>query len=45
MIVSKTYLPSYNEFYEKRWFASGRGVEERSSEPRSLRISLPTWAG
>lgn len=27
MIVPKTYLPSYNEFYEKRWFASGRGVE------------------
>ena len=27
MIVPKTYLPSYNEFYEKRWFASGSGVE------------------
>ena len=22
-IVPKTYLPSYNEFYESRWFASG----------------------
>ena len=21
-IVSKTYLPNYGEFYEKRWFAS-----------------------
>lgn len=26
MIVPKTYLPNYNEFYEKRWFASGSGV-------------------
>lgn len=26
MIVPKTYLPNYNEFYEKRWFASGTGV-------------------
>lgn len=22
-IVPKTYIPNYNEFYEKRWFASG----------------------
>ena len=22
-LVPKTYLPNYNEFYEKRWFASG----------------------
>ncbi|MDE5868838.1 MAG: NAD(+) synthase, partial [Muribaculaceae bacterium] len=22
-IVPKTYLPNYNEFYEKRWFAHG----------------------
>ena len=21
-VVVKTYLPNYNEFYEKRWFAS-----------------------
>lgn len=26
MIVPKIYLPNYNEFYEKRWFASGMGV-------------------
>ncbi len=24
----KTYLPNSNEFYEKRWFRSGEGVEE-----------------
>ena len=25
-IVPKTHLPNYREFYEKRWFASGRNV-------------------
>ena len=25
-IVPKTYLPNYNEFYEKRWFASSRDL-------------------
>ena len=25
-IVPKVYLPNYNEFYEKRWFASARGL-------------------
>ncbi len=28
-LVPKTYLPNYNEFYEKRWFESGRGLNER----------------
>lgn len=27
-IVPKTYIPNYAEFYEKRWFASGRGLHE-----------------
>ncbi len=26
MVVPKTYLPNYNEFYEKRWFASGHDI-------------------
>ena len=26
-LVPKTYLPTYGEFYEQRWFASGAGVE------------------
>ena len=26
-LVPKTYLPTYGEFYEERWFASGAGVE------------------
>ena len=25
-VVSKTYLPNYNEFYEKRWFASSQDL-------------------
>ncbi|HVQ23943.1 MAG TPA: nitrilase-related carbon-nitrogen hydrolase, partial [Planctomycetota bacterium] len=25
--VPKTHLPNYGEFYERRWFASGRGVD------------------
>ena len=25
-VTPKTYLPNYREYYEKRWFASGRGV-------------------
>lgn len=27
MIVPKTYLPNYNEFYEKRWFVSRHRVD------------------
>lgn len=26
-IVPKTYIPEYNEFYEKRWWVSGRNIE------------------
>lgn len=25
-VIPKTYVPNYNEYYEKRWFASGDGV-------------------
>lgn len=27
-IVPKSYLPNYNEFYEKRWFESGKNIKE-----------------
>lgn len=27
-LVSKTYLPNYGEFYEKRWFASAQDINE-----------------
>jgi len=26
-IVPKSHLPNYREFYEKRWFASGKGIK------------------
>lgn len=26
-IVPKTFIPNYGEFYEKRWFASGRNID------------------
>ncbi len=26
-VVPKTYIPSYGEFYEGRWFTSGKGVD------------------
>lgn len=29
--VPKSYLPDYNEFYEKRWFASGYGIDARTN--------------
>ena len=29
-IVPKTYIPNYNEFYEKRWFSSGAELTEDS---------------
>ncbi|MBP2462455.1 MULTISPECIES: NAD(+) synthase [unclassified Rhizobium] len=27
-VVPKTHIPNYREFYEKRWFASGRSVRD-----------------
>ncbi|WP_370160720.1 NAD(+) synthase [Limimaricola soesokkakensis] len=29
-VVPKSFLPNYREFYEKRWFAEGRGVTGRA---------------
>ena len=31
-VVPKLYLPNYREFYERRWFASGAGVEGEEIE-------------
>lgn len=28
-IVPKSYLPNYNEFYEKRWFSAGFSIENK----------------
>ncbi len=29
-VVPKSFLPNYREFYEKRWFAPGRGIAGRT---------------
>lgn len=31
--IPKVHLPNYKEFYEKRWFVSGRHVETRVMDP------------
>ena len=31
-VTPKTFLPNYREYYERRWFASGRGVVGRTIE-------------
>jgi NAD+ synthase (glutamine-hydrolysing) len=35
-VVPKTHLPNYREFYEKRWFSSGRGIIGQQIEIGSL---------
>lgn len=29
-VVPKSYLPNYNEFYEKRWFTSGHNITQQT---------------
>jgi NAD+ synthase (glutamine-hydrolysing) len=31
-VIPKSFLPSYREFYERRWFTAGLGVEGRTIE-------------
>lgn len=40
-IVPKIHLPNYNEFYEKRWFASGEGIDARESSVNILGTDVP----
>ena len=35
-IVPKSYIPNYGEFYEKRWFNSGREIREESLEIKGV---------
>ena len=39
-LVPKTYIPNYNEFYEKRWFSSGTELTEDSLEIDGRQIPL-----
>ena len=39
-VVPKINLPNTGEFYEKRWFTSGRAVRRHNNEPRITSIDL-----
>ncbi len=41
-LVPKSYLPNTNEFYEKRWFASGKDQEEKEYEWNGKKIPIGT---
>lgn len=38
-IVPKIYIPDYNEFYEARWFTSGRHLNDLSFSAKALGLS------
>ncbi|MCQ2310215.1 MAG: NAD(+) synthase [Paludibacteraceae bacterium] len=42
-VVPKINLPNTGEFYEKRWFTSGRAVREAGGTPRIPTVEL--WGG
>ena len=39
-VVPKTYLPNYNEFYERRWFSSSEDLTQTSAD--SIHLGLDT---
>lgn len=41
-IVPKSFLPNYNEFYEKRWFAEGKKLQGHISIGRDRNIPVST---
>jgi NAD+ synthase (glutamine-hydrolysing) len=41
-IVPKTFLPNYNEFYEKRWFASGKKCTSKSIKYCGFDVNIGT---
>ena len=43
-LVPKTYLPNYNEFYEKRWFASAQDLNPTDLYIAGWRITLSAEA-
>ena len=38
-IVPKTYIPSYGEYYEKRWFACADMMKEKTVSSQRLGLS------
>lgn len=41
-VVPKSFLPNYNEFYEKRWFASGLDLETEMIELLGQKVPVGT---
>lgn len=41
-IVPKTFIPNYQEFYEKRWFASGKDIRNKSIVIQNQEIPFGT---
>lgn len=41
-IVPKSYLPNYNEFYEKRWFESGKYIKDSYIDLANFRVPFGT---
>lgn len=39
-MIPKTYLPNYNEFYEKRWFASSQDLRETQIRYAGNKITI-----
>ncbi|MBP5278172.1 MAG: NAD(+) synthase [Prevotella sp.] len=39
-MIPKTYLPNYNEFYEKRWFASSQDLRETQIRYAGKKITI-----
>jgi len=39
-VIPKTYLPNYNEFYEKRWFASAQDLHETEIKYAGRRVTV-----
>ncbi len=37
-VVPKTFLPEHKEFYEKRWFSSGKNIKSQEIEINSFKI-------
>ena len=38
-LVPKTYLPNYNEFYERRWFSSSEDLQQKTVMPAELGLT------
>ncbi|MBP3674753.1 MAG: NAD(+) synthase [Oscillospiraceae bacterium] len=38
-LVPKTYLPNYNEFYERRWFSSSKDLQQKEADAADLGLA------